>query len=117
MATYPSAIKNFTSPTSASYQDDAGVEHDLQHCSANEEIQAVQTELGVTPKGPTLAAPAATADDVAELLGMILQQLKNISGGTNWYDAIGTDLATDVATLATLDAAALKKDGTVALTA
>lgn len=100
MASYPSAIKNFTNPTSADYQDGVGVLHATQHTDINDEVAAIETELGTTPKAPTLTSPASSASDVAELLGMVLQQLKNISGETNWYDAVGTSLNTHVAATA-----------------
>lgn len=61
MATYPSALVTLENPSQ--YQDE-GVPHSSQHTLANEEIEAIEAELGVTPSGAsaTVAARLDTLD-------------------------------------------------------
>jgi len=68
-----------------------------------EEIVAIQTELGVNTKTITEATtPTATPTSVAEYLDMVATQLKAIIGGTHWYTPISSTLATLVSHLADL---------------
>lgn len=100
MADYPSSIKTFTNPGQASTQDTPGVYHDVQHGDANDEINAIETELGVAPKTITdNVAPAASPTSVAQFLDMVATHLKAISGGANWYTTIGTSLSSIVSTV------------------
>ena len=49
MADYPSAIKTFTNPTAINRLNNPS--HHLQHANANDEITAVETELGTDVAG------------------------------------------------------------------
>ena len=48
-AQYPNAIKSFTNPTSGNNLNSPA--HATQHADENDEITAIQTELGTVPKG------------------------------------------------------------------
>jgi hypothetical protein len=48
---YPGAIDNFNNPTPANNLDTPGVIHDTQHTNINDAVEAIQTELGITPSG------------------------------------------------------------------
>lgn len=86
-ASYPNSIKTFTNPNQNSRMDDSGLELDVVVTAIEDEITAIETQLGTTPKSPTLATPASSASSVANLLGMLLQRVKDITGLTNWYDS------------------------------
>jgi hypothetical protein len=49
MADYPAAVTSLTNPTSTSKTNSPS--HATQHINANDEIEAIQTELGVDPAG------------------------------------------------------------------
>ena len=49
MVSYPGAVKSFTDPTSSSKLNSTS--HADQHIDANDEINAIETELGVDPAG------------------------------------------------------------------
>lgn len=55
---YPGAIDNFNDPTAANNLNDAPVLHHSQHANVNDAIQAIETELGVLPKGGSLSVAA-----------------------------------------------------------
>lgn len=56
MASYPDAIKSFTNPTSTDKMTSPS--HSDQHSDANDEIIAIETELGVNPKGGSASVVA-----------------------------------------------------------
>ena len=58
---YPGALDSFTNPTSTDNLNTTGVLHDVQHSDVNDAVVAVETELGVDPKG-TFATVVARLD-------------------------------------------------------
>lgn len=93
-ASYPNAVKTFTNPSATSTEDDSTVYHDVQHADANDEINAIETELGANPSTITEAtSPAASPTSVAQYLDMVATQLKAIVGSTHWYSSITKSLA------------------------
>ena len=56
MASYPNTIKTFTDPTAASNLNFPS--HAQQHIDENAEITAIQTELGLVPKGSSATVKA-----------------------------------------------------------
>ena len=63
MADYPDAITSLTNPTSANSM--ATTSHSQQHIKANDEIEAIETELGVDPAGASATVVARLdANDV-----------------------------------------------------
>lgn len=55
---YPAAIDNFNDPTAANNLNDAAVIHHAQHANVNDAINAIETELGLLPKGSSLSVRA-----------------------------------------------------------
>lgn len=51
MPTYPSGIVSLTNPTSTDTMDSVSVPHDVQHSLVNDEIEAIEAELGINPSG------------------------------------------------------------------
>jgi hypothetical protein len=85
-ASYPGAVKTFTNPTPTDQRH--VLSHAGQHDDENDEIHAIETELGTDPKTITDATtPAASPGSVAAFLDMVATQLKTITGGANWYTA------------------------------
>lgn len=68
MAQYPGAIPTLDNPTSTTYEDDIGFFHDTQHANANDEIEAIATELGTNPSAG-FSTVKARLDDVDTRLG------------------------------------------------
>src|SRR3990167_2961201 len=64
------------------------------HNNPNLEINAIGEDLRDTFAAGTEASPGATATSMLNRVGQILQMLKNITGGTNWYDAVSATLST-----------------------
>lgn len=58
MATYPSGIPALNNPLAGDLMSQAGVEHDVQHSNANDEIEAIAGELGINPKGSAASVAA-----------------------------------------------------------
>jgi hypothetical protein len=59
MATsYPSGLDNFTNPTSTDKLDSATVPHATQHTNINDAVEAIETELGINPKGSSASVDA-----------------------------------------------------------
>ncbi len=48
---YPNTIASLTNPTATDAQNSVSVPHATQHTNANDEIEAIETELGLLPKG------------------------------------------------------------------
>jgi hypothetical protein len=55
---YPAAIDNFTNPTGVDNLSDAPVLHHSQHTNVNDAVKAIETELGVNPKGTAASVVA-----------------------------------------------------------
>jgi hypothetical protein len=53
MTNFPTSLDALTNPTSTSHQNDAGVEHHLQHANANDAIEALQAKVGITNSAVT----------------------------------------------------------------
>ena len=58
MPAYPLAIANLSNPLGNNSMADPTILHSVQHTNANDEIEAIETELGVDPAGayPTVVA-------------------------------------------------------------
>jgi len=52
---YPGAIDNFTDPTAVDSLSTPAVLHTTQHTNVNDAVNAIETELGVNPKGSDLS--------------------------------------------------------------
>lgn len=68
---YPGALDSFTNPTGTDALNSATVPHADQHANANDAVEAVQAELGVTPSG-AYATVAARLDDLQRLHPFLL---------------------------------------------
>lgn len=63
---YPAALDNFNNPTAADDLNDAPVLHSAQHTNVNDAVKAIETELGLLPKGASATVRARLdAIDVA----------------------------------------------------
>lgn len=51
MAAYPGAIANLSNPLGTNSMADPSILHSAQHTNANDEIEAIETELGTNPSG------------------------------------------------------------------
>jgi len=58
---YPGALDTFTNPTAGDYQNSGTVPHATQHANANDAILAIETELGINPKGSFASVADALA--------------------------------------------------------
>jgi len=71
MATnYPGALDAFTNPTTADALNSVTVPHDQQHANANDAIKAIETELGINPKG-SAASVKARLDGINPAAGQV----------------------------------------------
>jgi hypothetical protein len=91
MATYPGAVKSFTDPAAADKLNSPS--HAQQHIDENAEINAIETELGVTPKG-THATVRARLDAIDTALATC-----DINAGTIDGVTIGATAAPTVTNL------------------
>jgi hypothetical protein len=55
---YPDGLDNFTNPTASDTLDSATVPHATQHANTNDAIEAIEAELGTTPKGSKASVKA-----------------------------------------------------------
>lgn len=55
---YPGAIDNFNDPTAGDNLNTATVLHTAQHTNVNDAVNAIETELGINPKGAALSVKA-----------------------------------------------------------
>jgi hypothetical protein len=63
MATsYPGSIDAFSNPGPTTPENQAGLEHDVQHANANDAIEAIETELGTNPSGDHATVALAIAN-------------------------------------------------------
>ena len=60
---YPNSLDNFTNPTADNFLNSATVPHHLQHANANDAIEAIENELGISPSGP-FATVSDRLDDI-----------------------------------------------------
>ena len=87
-ASYPNSIASLTNPSASTTQDTSGVEHDVVETKQNEEVVAVETELGTNPKSiDDTVTVSATPTSVANFLDMVARRLKDIIG-TSWTTAV-----------------------------
>lgn len=93
---YPGAIDAFVNPDGATDNLD-DPPHDSQHSDANDAIEAVETELGINPRG-SFADVRARLDDLA-LRGALgyAEVTANQSGITTLTDLTGLSVAVNVA--------------------
>jgi len=71
MATnYPGALDSFTNPTSADALNSSTVPHATQHANLNDAVTAIETELGVSPKG-SAATVKARLDSINPAAGQV----------------------------------------------
>ena len=66
---YPGAIDSLTNPTSSDTL--ASVPHDQQHANANDAIEAIENELGITPSGSGYSTVVARFDAINPAVGQI----------------------------------------------
>lgn len=66
-ASYPASLKSFTNPVAGNNLNSPP--HATQHADENDEIVAIQTELGIVPKG-TYATVKARLDDAVYKVGV-----------------------------------------------
>lgn len=45
---YPTGVDTWANPTSTTYEDAVGLEHDVQHAQLNDAVKALETKLGIT---------------------------------------------------------------------
>lgn len=76
-ASYPSAVKTFTSPAATDKMNNPS--HATQHSDANAEITAIETELGVTPKGAYATVAAAIATHGTQITTLQTQATASLS--------------------------------------
>ena len=65
MTTYPGALDTFINPISTTDLSDPTIPHASQHANINDAVKAVETELGVNPRGASATVVARLdANDV-----------------------------------------------------
>jgi len=47
MINYPANLDSFTNPGPTDTEDQAGVEHDIQHSNLNDAVEALQAKVGI----------------------------------------------------------------------
>jgi hypothetical protein len=77
---YPGALDDFVNPNPLDSQDDPS--HSDQHSNANDAIEAVETELGINPRGP-YADVRARLEAIEVLSVQAAQVDENVAGYTN----------------------------------
>ena len=87
MATsYPTGLDSFNNPGPTTKQDAVGYEHDVQHANANDAIEAIETELGLSPSG-TYATVAERLDATEDEVVYQATQPVNPPAGQLWVDS------------------------------
>lgn len=92
---YPGAIDNFNNPTAADNLSTTPVLHSAQHTNVNDAVKAIETELGINPKGAALSVGAR----IAAIEGaQATFQLLSAKGANNGYAGLdgGGQLAQNV---------------------
>ena len=112
MATnYPTTLDAFTDPVATDALNSVTVPHATQHANANDAVVAVETELGVLPKGTfgsvvarlnslaPLAAPSltgtatVTASGAANIPLIVKGAVAQSAALQSWQDSTGTSIA------------------------
>lgn len=92
---YPGAIDNFNNPTAADNLSTTPVLHSAQHTNVNDAVKAIETELGINPKGAALSVGAR----IAAIEGaQATFQLLSAKGANNGYAGLdgGGQLAQNI---------------------
>lgn len=84
---YPAAIDNFTDPTAGDNLNTAGVIHATLHTNVNDAINAIQTELGILPKGAAASVKARLDAIDAALAARSLAADEGAASGIATLDA------------------------------
>lgn len=58
MVAYPGSIASLSNPTGSTLMSASGFQHAQQHATINDEVEAIETELGVNPKGGAASVAA-----------------------------------------------------------
>lgn len=96
MATaYPAAIDNFTDPTAGDNLDTAGVVHATLHTNVNDAINAIETELGISPKGVAASVAARLTAIEAAAAGKVNSSALGAASGVATLD-VGSQLVQNV---------------------
>lgn len=75
---YPNSLDNFTNPTGNDFLNSVTVPHHQQHTNANDAIEAIEGELGISPSG----AFATVADRLNDIESNFSDFI--VDGGTFW---------------------------------
>lgn len=71
MATYPTGIANLNNPLGSNSMADPAILHSVQHINANDEIEAIEAELGIDPSGAYNTVVARLAAIESALLAAV----------------------------------------------
>lgn len=85
--TAPSLREDYDADTSTLVED-----HNAAHNNASDEINAIGSDL-VDSLTAALTTPGSSATSIEDLVGQFKQMFKNITGETNWYDAVDATIA------------------------
>lgn len=99
MGTFPSAVISFTDPTSTDKLNSPS--HSSQHSTANGEIEAVETELGVDPAG-SHATVVARLNDMTTYTDVVYHSIATSSTVVTtrfWRAPYACDLSAHVQTM------------------
>lgn len=95
MPSYPGAVATLSNPISSDALNSVTVPHDIQHANANDEIEAIETELGTLPKG-TFGSVKLRLDDVdTRISARVLSSSLAAASGVATLDA-GSKLVQNV---------------------
>lgn len=83
---YPAAIDNFTDPTAVNNLSDASVLHSSLHTNVNDAINAIETELGLTPRGTALSVAARLSSIDTALTARSLLADEGVANGIATLD-------------------------------
>jgi hypothetical protein len=92
---YPAAIDNFNNPTAVNNLSDAAVIHHDQHTNVNDAIKAIETELGLTPRGAAATVKARLDAIDVSIAAKVNSSLLNAASGVATLDA-GSKLVQNV---------------------
>jgi hypothetical protein len=92
MASYPTSVVSLSNPSGGANLNSPS--HATQHGNANDEIEAIETVVGISPNviADTVTATSTPAT-VAAALDMLANMLKRATGAANWYTAATKTLA------------------------
>lgn len=92
---FPATIDNFTDPTAADNLDSAPVLHDVQHKNLNDAIFAIETELGLNPRGTAISVKARLDAIDAAITAKANSSLLGAANGVATLD-VGSQLVQNV---------------------